>query len=109
MSISSFFAEKSVAVLGTELMTGTLLLQRLLLYTPIQRIVVLLKTKSNTFDSKSQLPEHSKLFNLLGMTKEQISGRVEIVRFIENEEQVVLEKEIQHIDVIFNCYMPVEL
>lgn len=69
MSILNFFSGKTVALLGTEMMTGMLLLQRLLLHTPAERIIVFVKTKNNSFDSKPQLLEESKMFKLLGLAK----------------------------------------
>ena len=45
----------------------------------------------------------------MGLTKETLAGRVSVVRFIENETTLVFERSLPLIDVIFNCYMPVEL
>jgi hypothetical protein len=109
MSISAFYSQKSVCILGTELMTGMLLLRQFIVNLQVDKIYILLKTKNNSFDSKSQPPEETKLFKFLGLTQEQMNQKVQVVRFIESEISLITEKEIKNVDVIFNCYMPVEL
>lgn len=89
MPIFDYYHAKTIAIMGAEMMTGVLLLERFLSFANLSKIIVLLKTKNNSFDSKSQTLETSKLFNLLALGKKKTMEKVEVIRFIESEDSLI--------------------